>query len=55
MHEITTGLTKIKLKVMLSLFRYESISGGGGVAAFTFATDDVSDQLHSPAALLARK
>ena len=52
---ITTGLTKIQLKIMLSLYRYEKISGGGGVTSFMSATDDVSDQLQSPATLLTRK
>lgn len=52
---ITTGLTQIQLKIMLSLYRYESIRGSGGVASFMSATDDVSDQFHSPAALLTRK
>jgi hypothetical protein len=52
---ITTALTKFQLKIMLSLYRYDSICGSGDVASFMSATNDVSDQLHSPAALLTRK
>jgi len=51
---VTTGLTKIQMKIILSLYRYENICGSGGVASFMSATDDVSDHLHSPAALLTR-
>ena len=42
------------MKIILSLYRYENICGSGGVASFMSATDDVSDHLHSPAALLTR-
>jgi len=52
---ITTGHTKIQLKINLSLYRYESLCGSGGVASFMSATNDVSDKLHSSAALLTRK
>jgi len=45
----------MQLKIMLSLYRYESIRGSGGVASIVSATDDVSEQLHSPAALFTKK